>query len=91
MPDGYHSCYALTGLSSIQHRQYFNAKLPPGEHPLESAFRWESSRDSLDERKVGGSSLFDVEDLLEPIHPVFVIPFDAIDRARVWASGKIGF
>ena len=37
------------------------------------------------------TALFDGEDLLEPIHPIFVVTFEAIERARIWASAKDGF
>jgi hypothetical protein len=33
--------------------------------------------------------VYDVEDRVLPIHPVFVIPHAAVDRTRAWFNGDL--
>ena len=89
--DGYHTCYALAGLSSVQHRQVVGRRGQFSDRPLGSAFEWTVSSTSQEARARTETALFDGEDLLEPIHPIFVVTFEAIERARIWASAKDGF
>ena len=87
-PDGYHSCYALAGLSSIQHQSAFR---PPAEeqqapHLLDAAFAWHRSNGT-------SSTLNDIleePDFVEPVHPIFVIPFEAVTRTQAFFRQKTG-
>jgi len=83
-PDGYHSCYVLAGLSSAQNRVIYHGvehgpAVEDGEGPYDSAFRW-SREDGRAREERRGRQVCD--DFVEPIHPVFVIPFDAVQEAR---------
>lgn len=71
--------------------------------PLESAFRWthvsigggEDTPTEADGLIFGlaadTNSIVRTADMVEPIHPVFVIPFEAVERTRIWTMGKKGF
>ena len=48
--------------------------------PLESAFGWHWSQAQLSEKRKEESQVFDEEDRLEPLHPIFAIPPDAVSR-----------
>lgn len=48
------------------------------------AFAWSCGQD-------GAAEKAEEEDLLLPIHPVFVIPFGAVEQTRAWFEGKTGF
>ena len=39
----------------------------------------------------GDEELVDAEDRLEPLHPIFVIPWTAVDRCSQHFSQKTGF
>ena len=90
-PDAYHSCYTLVGLSSTQHRNYVTKKWDTESgYPLDSAFHWASERISAkDEHEE--EELFDAEDKLESIHPIYVIPCAAVERCRKLFNQKVGF
>jgi protein farnesyltransferase subunit beta len=75
MADAYHSCYVLAGLSSAQHLWTYNAPDSP-KQPLSSAYNWSVST------AVPGEQVFDEEDRVGPLHPVFVIPEGVAERVR---------
>ena len=87
-PDGYHTCYTLAGLSSIQNKSRFERNDCLAEQPLGAAFGWVTSPHEGD---AGEGALFDAADLLEPLHPIFMIPFDAAEQMRRQATVKAGF
>lgn len=75
----------------MQHRNRFTkANLEEGNR-LGFAFAWSCGQDGAAEKAEDGPELFEEEDLLLPIHPVFVIPFGAVERTRAWFEGKAGF
>lgn len=91
-PDAYHSCYVLAGLSSTQYYNYFT-----GDHggartvdSLDSALQWTSSAISSGHES-GNERLVDAEDQVEPLHPIFVIPWAAVDRCFQYFTQKTGF
>ncbi len=91
-PDAYHSCYVLAGLSSTQYYNYFTADCGDTRSvdSLDSALRWTSSAISLGQES-GKERFVDAEDVLEPLHPIFVIPWAAVEECRQLFRHKRGF
>ncbi|EPE27026.1 Terpenoid cyclase/Protein prenyltransferase [Glarea lozoyensis ATCC 20868] len=86
--DSYHTCYVLAGLSSAQHKWRFNAPARSStERPetLSSAYQW-TSEFLFDEEQI-----FDEEDRVLTLHPVFVIPEGIAEQTRAYFASKIGF
>lgn len=75
-PDGYHSCYSLAGISACQYIAQWDPK--GAEHvagnPLTSAYGW----------KIKGVAVgpWEEKDLIQPVHPIFVIPLEKATRCR---------
>ena len=90
--DAYHSCYVLAGLSSTQYYHCFTGESDDAWtiDSLDSAVRWTSSVISSDEGS-DNEGLVDAEDYLEPLHPIFVIPWAAVERCAKLFSQKTGF
>lgn len=90
--DGYHSCYALAGLSSVQHHHQVRYDYrEAGEGTLNAAFGWVYSGDESLVVAQTGKEVYDVDDTVAPIHPIYVIPFDAVEKTRTWFLAKEGF
>ncbi|KAI9660824.1 MAG: CAAX farnesyltransferase (FTase) subunit beta [Trizodia sp. TS-e1964] len=97
--DAYHSCYVLAGLSSAQHEHiYSDTDFAHFEGcdgnsattaPLSAAFRWTSIARAYQ----GGrrQQVFDDEDRVRKVHPIYVVPEGCAERARRWSDGKAGF
>ncbi|TVY24793.1 Protein farnesyltransferase subunit beta [Lachnellula hyalina] len=85
--DSYHTCYVLAGLSSAQHKWHFNASPMEMESSgtLSSPYQWTS------EIFVEDSQIYDEEDRLKTLHPVFVISEGAAEEMRAYFSSKGGF
>lgn len=81
-PDAYHTCYSIAGLSHALHHYHYDESLPTREERsgrLTAAFNWTAARGTdaeTQELKV------DQEDVVDLVHPVFVLPMDVIERAR---------
>jgi len=78
-PDGYHTCYSLAGLSAAQNRYRYITERETIDHAsgrLMAAFNWEA------EKVVGKTMVFDEQDRVEFVHPVFVLPMHAVERAK---------
>lgn len=88
--DAYHSCYALAGLSSAQHRNEFVLSAEPVSDPMGYAYAWMHS-EAHPSRRSEREKIFEEEDTVEPIHPIYVIPFAAVEQTRAWFSNKEGF
>ena len=90
-PDAYHSCYVLAGLSSTQYYNYFTGDSSDAGtvDSLGSALRWASS--AIFSNKSGNEGLDDAEDRLEPLHPIFVIPWAAVEGCSKLFREKTGF
>ena len=54
------------------------------------ALGWSSSR-IVSVFESGDEELVDAEDRLEPLHPIFVIPWTAVERCSQQFSQKTGF
>ena len=89
--DAYHSCYALTGLSSAQHRSHFAVTSDLAKGPLECAFGWSHIENPYDKDELDIKQICDLEDIVEPIHPIFVIPYAAVEHTRSFFNSKAGF
>jgi protein farnesyltransferase subunit beta len=77
----------LAGLSAAHHHHHYRADATTASHPLDAAFRWTSlpaAEQLRDERRPRRA------DRVEPIHPVFVIPFGAVERTRAWCRARGG-
>jgi protein farnesyltransferase subunit beta len=85
--DAYHTCYVLAGLSSAQHKWHFNTAATKGETTgiLSSAYQWTS------EPNIEESQIYDEEDRVGTLHPVFVIPEGIAEKTRAYFASKGGF
>jgi protein farnesyltransferase subunit beta len=81
-PDGYHTCYSIAGLSHAENHYHYDtsaATVDEKSGRLLAAFNWTAERataEELRERKV------DPEDVVEFVHPVFVLPMRVVERVR---------
>ena len=91
-PDAYHSCYTLAGLSLTQHRSCFETTTDSSQIPVESAFRWRHVDWKTGGGWTEGLHMFEEDDIVRPVHPIFVIPFDVVERTRTWfgKKGEVG-
>ncbi|MCJ1288571.1 CAAX farnesyltransferase (FTase) subunit beta [Xylographa carneopallida] len=89
--DAYHSCYALTGLSSAQHRSHFASESCLAKGPLECAFGWSPIKKPQVDNDLDIKQIHDAADIVEPVHPIFVIPYAAVEHTRSFFSSKTGF
>ncbi|RDW81063.1 CAAX farnesyltransferase subunit beta RAM1 [Aspergillus mulundensis] len=87
-PDSYHTCYTLTGLSSVQHYHYHTNSSAVLDGQFSSAFSWKyrPARDSDD--KISDINVFDEKDRLKAFHPLYVIPHEAAESMRIWCAQK---
>lgn len=79
-PDAYHTCYSVAGLSHAQnHYRYNNNNQPSSEGRPTAAFNWTASPPTEAEMR---EWKVDKEDLVEFVHPVFVLPMGVVEAAR---------
>ncbi len=91
-PDSYHSCYILAGLSSAQHcYQVSDSDSTKAAESLPSAFRWTCSDIIRGPNGEQEAPVFDEDDRLEVVHPIYVIPWGAAEKTRAWYGAKAGF
>ncbi|KAF2136717.1 uncharacterized protein K452DRAFT_237052 [Aplosporella prunicola CBS 121167] len=84
--DGYHTCYNLCGLSAAQYRYtYAQPAEPKFTPPLNAGFNWTASDLEAHER------IFDDDDLVGKINPVYCVPWGAAETARAYFEKKAGF
>jgi protein farnesyltransferase subunit beta len=85
--DSYHTCYVLAGLSSAQHKWHFNdtAMKEVATGNLASAYQWTV------EPVIADSQIYDEEDRVRTVHPIFVIPEGVPERTRKYFASKGGF
>ena len=81
-PDAYHTCYSLAGLSAAMNQFYYDVKGKTADESgrLTAAFQWTAEAPSAEEMQ---ALAIDVEDLVVPVHPVFVLPMGVVEQARV--------
>jgi protein farnesyltransferase subunit beta len=75
-----HTCYVLSGLSSVQHQWTLHAS--KGEDNL---FTWNTV--PLSEPL----QIFDETARLKPTHPIYVIPPESVDNIKAYFLAKVGF
>lgn len=80
-PDAYHTCYNLAGLSATQHVYAYDEAAPTSSGDLGAPYNWTS-------RDLYPSKIWDGQDAINEIHPVFVIPFQAAHESRVYFLSK---
>ncbi|KAL8936310.1 MAG: hypothetical protein Q9211_004251 [Gyalolechia sp. 1 TL-2023] len=80
------------GLSAMQHYSYWNTQagheIPTALH---DAFQWASLPRSSMSGTGNEPEMSAVDDRLVAIHPVFVIPWSAVESARSWLEKKESF
>ena len=81
-PDAYHTCYSLSGLSAAQNHYFYDAKGKTKDgtaQRLSAGFNWTASRATEQERRKWG---FDESDVVELVHPIFVLPMGVVERVK---------
>jgi protein farnesyltransferase subunit beta len=81
--DAYHTCYVLSGLSSVQHQ--WNLVSARADQALLAGDRWAASP-FLD-----GDQIFHEDDRLRTTHPVYVIPQDKVEAIQSYFTSKQQF
>ena len=74
-PDAYHTCYSLAGLNAAQNHYYYSEDAEQNE-PLSAAFEWRADVSKHED------IVFDEDDRVRLIHPVYVLPWDAAAQTR---------
>ncbi|KAJ8064484.1 hypothetical protein OCU04_006818 [Sclerotinia nivalis] len=82
--DSYHTCYVLAGLSSAQHKWHFNTSTQKEELSgmLVSPYQWTA------EPYIETTQIYDEEDRVGTLHPVFVIPEGVAEETRAYFAAK---
>ncbi|KAF2154687.1 terpenoid cyclases/Protein prenyltransferase [Myriangium duriaei CBS 260.36] len=90
--DGYHTNYSLAGLSAAQnHWAYVEDSNSPDaglDGDSEAAYKWHP-RPATDEEREAWA--FELNDTVGFVHPVFVIPPEAVERSKEQFKGVVGF
>ena len=84
-PDAYHTCYNLAGLSATQHVYTYDETAPASSDALGAPYNWTCQ--SL----YPSSQIWEADDAINEVHPVFVIPFKAARESREYFAGKASF
>lgn len=86
--DAYHSCYNLAGLSAAQHRSVYDGGVNKdiGVGDLGAGYHWK-----MEGLYEGDNNVWGDEDVVRPVHPVFVIPYAAVYETRRFFEEKEGF
>ncbi|OAA64191.1 farnesyltransferase beta subunit ram1 [Niveomyces insectorum RCEF 264] len=90
MSDPYHTCYVLCGLSSAQHKWELvdddsNDAHQQADVPSESTWKVSPFVDD------SGVQVFEEEDRLNTLHPVYAIPADRLAEIRAYFRAKDSF
>ena len=82
MSDAYHTCYVLSGLSSAQHQWELDEpdSTEAAAEPVWTVFPY-----------LDGLQVFDNEDRVRPIHPVYAIPQQNVRAIKEYFRDKEGF
>ncbi|KAF2205536.1 terpenoid cyclases/Protein prenyltransferase [Delitschia confertaspora ATCC 74209] len=101
-PDAYHTCYNLAGLSAVQNRYYYDAEEEEdggvkisdedGEKgemttTLDASFKWKVELG----KGVGKERVWDDEDQVNVVHPVFIVPWGQAEKCRQYFEENPGF
>lgn len=86
--DAYHTCYNLAGLSAAQHKYVYDESVNTdiGSSNLGAPFHWKTAGESE-----GEDVVWDPEDVVRSVHPVFVIPYRSVYECRRYYEGKESF
>ncbi|TDZ59788.1 Protein farnesyltransferase subunit beta [Colletotrichum trifolii] len=88
--DAYHTCYVLSGLSSAQHQWDLTYVRDDGDGDGDVTIlpepRWVVSPCPEE-----GAQIFDEEDRVGTIHPVYTIPQESVDDMKAYFAYKQGF
>jgi protein farnesyltransferase subunit beta len=87
-PDTYHTCYNLAGLSAAQHSYVFDEEMKGDvgkEGELGAPYHWRT------EGEFEGEKVWGEEDLVEEVHPIFIVPYGAAAACRAYFEAKEGF
>lgn len=89
-PDAYHTCYNLAGLSAAQHKYVYdeNVNKDLGAGDLGAPFHWKTEGVYAGEED---SEVWDSEDVIRTVHPVFIIPYMSVYECRRYFEGKQGW
>jgi protein farnesyltransferase subunit beta len=87
-PDPYHTCYTLAGLSSLQYIHYYTGTSGSTSH-FATALAWACRENSPDSGNFLEKNVFDEGDRLRSLHPVYVIPHEAVFNMRSWAEKQV--
>ncbi len=95
-PDAYHSCYTLAGLSTAQHHTLFHLvddedALTDYHSSLNAAFGWINTSKSHGNLGDAMDVIYEAEDQVNPIHPIYVIPWAAVKQTHAYYGRKVGF
>ncbi|KIW11531.1 hypothetical protein PV08_10832 [Exophiala spinifera] len=85
LPDSYHTCYNLVGLSNVDHAHTYEN--PGSSEPFASAFTWEAARAQVPSESDPGS-VFDTGAHVRSLNPVFVIPHNRVLEMRTWTAAR---
>ncbi|OBT46116.1 hypothetical protein VE00_02813 [Pseudogymnoascus sp. WSF 3629] len=84
--DGYHTCYLLVGLSSAQHK--WSLQAPTDDSMTSLGWTSETYPRKQDD---GYAQIFDEEDRVKSIHPVYVIPEGIAERVMQYCDSQERF
>ncbi|KAI9688347.1 MAG: CAAX farnesyltransferase (FTase) subunit beta [Bathelium mastoideum] len=80
--DAYHTCYSLAGLNAAQNHYYSSASAKAKGEALSSAFDWKVDAAKQED------TVFDEDDRVRLIHPVYVLPWGTAEQTRAFFNGK---
>jgi protein farnesyltransferase subunit beta len=87
--DAYHSCYTLTGLSSAQHHWRSSRPDATSSDALDDIA--EHTQWTVSPCAESGARIFDEEDRVPTVHPVYAIPPQSVHDIRSYFTLKEGF
>ncbi|KAL2832811.1 terpenoid cyclases/protein prenyltransferase alpha-alpha toroid [Aspergillus pseudoustus] len=87
-PDSYHTCYTLTGLSSVQYYHYHTDVSATSNADFSSAFSWEYYPVRNSNGRETDINVFDENDRLAAVHPLYVIPHKSAESMRLWCENR---
>ncbi|KAF7188836.1 Protein farnesyltransferase subunit beta [Pseudocercospora fuligena] len=88
-PDAYHTLYSLAGLSAAMNHYHYDSSAPTTEESgrLTAGFNWTAELPSKEEMQAWKVNK---QDLVVPVHPVFVMTMDVVEKTRLQFQ-KAGF
>lgn len=87
-PDAYHTCYNLAGLGAVQYKYVYDKSVNRdlGDGNLGAPYHWKTEGVYQ-----GSDVVWDQEDVVRSIHPVFIIPYQSVYECRRYFEEKEGF